>query len=309
MELTQLKYFQAAARCNHFTKAAAELHLTQSALSKSISQLENELGYQLFDRDGKKLQLNQYGQELLGFADQLSALYDEYQSRIAAMTDAESGEVSISLSYFDADPSAFVTCLKEFMQLHPGITLRKYQQNVDDIITAIRERRMDFGVSIFPVNSTGIRWEPLYTDRFGLQVSVNHPLSGKKSVRLEELSNERFVTASATPDLMDITQIFCSFGGFQPNVVFNSCNPLFNSELISQGRGIAFMSETRYRRIKGGKRGPIDRWSDLYTFVPIQDKTASITCGIFYSANRTLPPAASLLLAFLKDTLQEKLLP
>lgn len=65
MELTQLKYFQAVALMEHYTKAAASLHITQSALSKSILRLESELGTQLFERSGNRVSLNACGQILL----------------------------------------------------------------------------------------------------------------------------------------------------------------------------------------------------------------------------------------------------
>lgn len=65
MELTQLKYFQTVALTEHFTKAAASLHITQSALSKSILRLEHELGTQLFVRAGNRVYLNACGKILL----------------------------------------------------------------------------------------------------------------------------------------------------------------------------------------------------------------------------------------------------
>lgn len=67
MDFNQLRYFQTVARCESMTKAAEELHITQSALSKVIARLESELGVQLFVREHKRLMLNENGVRLLQF--------------------------------------------------------------------------------------------------------------------------------------------------------------------------------------------------------------------------------------------------
>lgn len=306
MEFTQLKYFRTAAKFNHFSRAAAELHITQSALSKSISQLEGELGYQLFDREGKKLRLNPYGEALLAFSDRIFQQFEDFTEQMRAMTDEDSGKISVALSFFDCDPSAFITCFKEFMIKYPRISLFKYQQNTEDIITNIRNRTIDVGISAFPVESLGIRWEPLYTDRIGIQVSKTHPLAQRKGVAIVELREERFITTSATPGLTDMTQTLCSFEGFTPKVVFNSCNPLYNSELISRGYGISFLAESRFQAIMGGNKGAIDQWSNMYAFIPLTDTVAQITIGLFYAENRSLPPATKRFILFLREQLKNQ---
>ncbi|MEH6985940.1 LysR family transcriptional regulator, partial [Priestia megaterium] len=65
MELNQLEYFRTLAQIQHFTQAAKELHITQPALSLSIAKLEDELGVSLFERQGRKVCLNRYGEIFL----------------------------------------------------------------------------------------------------------------------------------------------------------------------------------------------------------------------------------------------------
>ncbi len=72
MELSQLAYFRAVARTEHFTRAAEELHITQPSLSKAIANLEGELGVPLFDREGKRVRLNPYGAAFLERVEQIS---------------------------------------------------------------------------------------------------------------------------------------------------------------------------------------------------------------------------------------------
>ena len=71
MELTQLKYFQAMAKCHHFTQAAEEMAVSQSALSRSIQKLEQELGITLFERHGRTSELTEAGQKFLFHVDRV----------------------------------------------------------------------------------------------------------------------------------------------------------------------------------------------------------------------------------------------
>ena len=71
MELTQLEYFLEVARRQHITQAAEALNITQPALSKTIARLEDDLGVKLFDREGKGIRLNEYGQTALHYAERI----------------------------------------------------------------------------------------------------------------------------------------------------------------------------------------------------------------------------------------------
>ncbi len=68
MDLLQLKYFQVAAQLEHMTRAAERLSIAQPSLSQSIAKLEEELGVPLFDRQGRRIQLNQFGRVFLKLA-------------------------------------------------------------------------------------------------------------------------------------------------------------------------------------------------------------------------------------------------
>ena len=73
MELLQLHYFKVVARTESITKASEELYITQPALSKNISRLENEVGARLFDRVGNRIQLNQFGMAFLKHINKVSS--------------------------------------------------------------------------------------------------------------------------------------------------------------------------------------------------------------------------------------------
>ena len=303
MELTQLKYFQIAAKYEHFTKAAAELHITQPTLSKAITTLESELGLQLFDRDGKNIRLNIYGKSLYEFATRIFLECDEFLQHLSDMNDPSKGQITISFAFADNDPSVFIQCFREFMKTYPEIRLFKYQQNLEDIVASLQDRSIDFGIAMFPVYAPGIEWIPLFHDHIGIQVSADSPLAEKSSVALKDIRSYKFLSMNSTPDLMDIVKIVCSRAGFEPDIVYNGNNPLFTSELVSRGQGIALITESRYRRITQAPSGPVDAWSNRYKYVPLSDEFCSVDVGIFYRQGHYISAAASTFLQYIQNYL------
>ena len=90
MELSHLKYFQLTAELQHITRAAEQLYISQPALSKTISKLENELDVKLFDREGKNVFLNDYGKSVLFHANKIFSELDEMQREISDMKNGPS---------------------------------------------------------------------------------------------------------------------------------------------------------------------------------------------------------------------------
>ena len=95
MELRQLRYFEAVARHAHVTRAARELHIAQPALSKQIRSLEAELGVQLFDRVGRRVELSDAGRLLLPYARRVLRETELARDAIRQRADLSAGQVSI----------------------------------------------------------------------------------------------------------------------------------------------------------------------------------------------------------------------
>ena len=95
MEWEQLEYFQTLARIQHVTKAAETLSITQPALSRSIVRLENHLGVPLFDRQGRSIKLNKYGEIFLKTVDSMIREYTEGKEEIQSLLKPDQGEVSL----------------------------------------------------------------------------------------------------------------------------------------------------------------------------------------------------------------------
>ena len=249
MELSQLHYFRVTARLEHFTRAAEQLHITQPSLSKAIANLESELGAPLFDREGKRVRLNAYGQ---AFLTQVEPLLDQAEEAIFMVRDmrqGERGQVRIGSSFPLTPPSPVYYYQYEFFLSHPSVSLflHVHAASIEPLLEA---RQLDFGISLAPSVRAGIMSQPLYTDTLGIIVGPNHPLAHVSQVRLESLSKERFLCNSAAPDPNDSAHHLCAKAGFSPHIIYEGESADLIGESVSMGRGISFVSQARYEAFR-----------------------------------------------------------
>ena len=123
MTLKQLQYFKKAAEAKNITQAADELFIAQPALSKSIIDLEKELGVALFDRNGKKVALNHNGEILYKYAQKIQFTMTDLENELLEYNKNKSAAVRIS---FRVASRLLPDILKTYYQLHPDAALILY---------------------------------------------------------------------------------------------------------------------------------------------------------------------------------------
>lgn len=238
MELTQLRYFQVAARHQHITRAAEELNISQPALSTMISRLENELGMLLFDRNGRSIVLNQNGKLFLRRVNHILIEIDDFQRELKDLAYDVDNSISLAVS-----SPQFLQGMHTFINQHPNY---KWQQRVAENkeITSM----LQFGQIDLAVTSPGIYGEEfdsilLLRDTFKLAVHKSHPLAQRTSVRLSEVANERFIMLlKGFPFRAQTDRIFADLG-ITPYYTME-CDHLLRRELINANAGISIASES-----------------------------------------------------------------
>lgn len=290
MELSQLIYFRATARVEHFTKAAAQLHITQPSLSKAITNLEAELGTPLFDREGKRVRLNAYGQAFLERVEQILSLTDEAVFMIRDMKQGKRGQVCIGSSFPITPPSAVYYYQYEFFQSHPQVALFLHVHAAEQVETLLEERELDFGISQIPVTRPGIISERLYTDKLGLIVGPGHRLAHRDQIDLKEAAGELFLCNSATPDPNDSARYLCGLAGFSPTVIYEGESSELIGESVAMGRGISFVSRERYDAFR--RRPAMPEWERELHYVELSNEFCTRTIYLHRRATGYLSQAA-----------------
>jgi LysR family transcriptional regulator, positive regulator for ilvC len=161
MDITKLKIFCTLAQQLHFGRAAESCHISPSALSRNIKQLEDDLGIQLFERDNRSVALTQDGQQLLQFAREILQQWETYQESILSQADQLRGQLSIYCSV-TASYSFLYEILTEFRKQHPGIAIKLHTGDPAQSIERVLAGQEDIAIAAKPDKiPTGISFKPI----------------------------------------------------------------------------------------------------------------------------------------------------
>lgn len=235
MELSQMRYFLTAAKTQHITKAAEQLHIAQPALTKAIHNLERELGVSLFTKKGRNVILTQYGvllrDKLQPIQDALDALPREFES--AALTENRTVRLAVLAA------SSFVTdAIIAYRKVCPEAIFHVLQSPLNE--------QYDIEITTIPhvtqktelVDSCCVRTEEIF-----LAVPNTGKYDKLESIALKDMKEEGFISLSGAKQLRTICDGFCKSVGFTPNIVFDSDSPSAVKNMIAANLGVGFWPE------------------------------------------------------------------
>lgn len=218
MTIEQLQYFYAVSVHKTFSLAALEMNITQSALSKQIAKLEQELGVFLFDRSHRQITLTYAGQQLLKDTKNILKDYEKMTEHLQIIKEENRNTIRIAMlpifSQYDLAHK-----LNEFSQNHPHIHL---------IIDEIEERDLhhklhfhDYDIYILrgvyeKLNS--FHQLMLYDDHLVAIVSQNHPLAHYKKISINQLKDEKILLQPKYTTISHLAIDACHQAGFNPQI-------------------------------------------------------------------------------------------
>lgn len=192
ISLRQLRAFHAVAEQGSFSAAAQELHLTQSALSGLIKELETRLDVRLFDRTTRQLDLSEAGSRLLPYAKRVLNEAAAFQDEVSLLKNGGSGRVRLAVSQQLA-ASAMPQILGLFRQEKPGIEVQMLDCSVDQVIALVHNAEVDFGIGPERKTPDGIETAPLFTLPFYAVLPPGHRLAAKTAVEWADLREEPLI--------------------------------------------------------------------------------------------------------------------
>lgn len=195
MELRHLEHFLAVAEEQNFTRAAARLHVVQSALSVSVRALERDLGGRLFDRNTHRVELTDAGLALVPEARRTLAAADAARDAVASVHGGIRGTVRIGIMHALSliDLAALLT---SYHRERPQVQLvpRAAQGGSAELATDVEEGRLDLAFAALPgVYPATLSVRPLAAEEMMLACPPGHPLAKRRQIPLTELDGERFV--------------------------------------------------------------------------------------------------------------------
>jgi DNA-binding transcriptional LysR family regulator len=281
VQLNQLAYVVAVAEEQHFTRAAARLHLAQPSLSRQVRLMERELGVVLFNRGpGQGLvTLTADGEALLPFIRRVLADVEATGAEARALTGMARGRLSIG-----ATPSlitrVLAPALVEFHTSHPGIELAVVEAGSRQLVLQLASGEVDLALVVEPVADPLVATTPLFDDPLVLAVAPDHPLAARRQVRVAHLEGTALVMFREGYDLRAVTLAACRDAGFEPHLVSQGGEMDGVLALVAAGLGAAVVPAIAM---------PSDR---TLAAIPFTHPGLSRTVALAHRNDRPLPRAA-----------------
>lgn len=289
MELQQLKYFKAVAEAGKLSDAAQNLYISSPALSASISRLEKDLGYRLFDRTNSSIRLNRQGHIFLKYVNEIFSAINSAKDELHQSMLEESSHIGVGC----ISSTSWVDLIAAFSQKHPDIALSCAEMTPEELAANTLSSKHAFllgSENIIPKRlADSMDSIALFEDDILIAVPRKHPLSCRQQISIHELQEENLLLPMpAYPLYHNLSQLFDSCGISLPEN--NAYSYLMAVHMASKGSGIAF-STTHMKNIV-----------DLpLVYIPVSDPHPHWTCRLYWQKDKIFSSEHKIFQKFTED--------
>ena len=286
--LPDLRAFVTVAQLRSFAAAARTLHLSQPALSRRISRLEDLVGVRLFDRTTRSVEPTAAGQEFLR---QVTVTLEQLDHSVAGLRDVASlaaGQVTVGC-VFSAVHHFLPAVIRTYRERHPHVRVRIIEEGADAVLSVVLQGEADFGLNYIGMQEPGLDYRPLLQEPFVLACRADHPLARRREVPWSELGRYDHIRVSkASRNRLFIDQALAQL----PPLPRPVCEVRHVSTLIGMveaGLGIAVVPQLTLPAQPAAVVG-----------VRLVQPPVTRTIGLIQRSGRSLSPAAGAFVALLQ---------
>ncbi|MED5608655.1 LysR family transcriptional regulator [Pseudomonas sp. JH-2] len=279
--LRQVRYFVATAEVGQISQAALNLHISQSAVTSAIQELEGLLGAALFTRTAQGMTLTDNGRHFLNHA--YSILRSVEDALNSPLPDTHlSGSLNVAASY--TVMGYFLPHhLQRLAQWYPDLKLHLHEQERVDIERGLIEGRYDMAVVLTGnLTEPQITAETLFSSTRRLWLPIRHPLAERTAVGLADVAGEPYIMLTVD-EAGESSMRYWQHSGQQPRVILRTSSVEAVRSMVANGSGVAILSDLVYRPWSlEGKR------IETLTLV---DAVPSMSVGLAWHRDREFTPA------------------
>ena len=238
LERNHLAIVQEVEKQGSLTAAAAVLCLTQSALSHSMKKLEQQLGTDIWLREGRSLRLTQAGQYVLAVANRVLPQLDLAEERLRQFAQGERGALRIGM---ECHPCYqwLLKVVSPYLAAWPDVDVDVKQKFQFGGIGALFGYEIDMLVTPDPLYKPGLRFEPVFDYEQVLVVGRDHPLAAAAYVKPKQLTPEVLITYPVATDRLDVYTQFLMPAGVTPKAHKTIETTDIMLQMVVSGRGVA----------------------------------------------------------------------
>jgi LysR family cyn operon transcriptional activator len=241
MDLRQLEMVIAVADNASFTRAGQQLHVAQSAISRKIRLLEDELGEALFKRGRKSIHLTPAGETLLFYARKVFQDLRNASLEISELAHLERGQLRIGAGMI-ACMYILPPVVEKFRALYPRINLQVATGVTDVLLSKLRDNSIELGVLTLPIRCPDLTVLPLWTEDMVVATSVKHPILAKKRwTNAEELGKYPLITFAKDTNTRAVVDNFFREAGVTPRIGMEAENVAIIKPLVKIDLGLTII--------------------------------------------------------------------
>ena len=232
-------YFMEVAKTGHMTKAAKNLHISQPAISKTIHEIETELGVPLFDRVGRMIVLNDYGKIMLKHTEEVFNSITAARNEISAASTINDKTVTIAARVASSHIGEII---RQFKQLHPDVSIKVVQMDLKNGFTE------DIGLCSSSIRINKKTSHTLFKEDIVLAVPVSHPFAKLDTINLIDVKDEPIIGLDSSQLNLTMKNA-CNKAGFNLTYAIESDDPSTARKFIKMGLGLAFVPVITWHKI------------------------------------------------------------
>jgi DNA-binding transcriptional LysR family regulator len=240
MDLRQLQILQAIAETGSFTACGRKLHVSQSAISRQILLLEDELGEPLFLRVGRQVRMTPAAEALVQLGQRV---FQDVKETVGKITD-RTGDLRGTLRLCGGMTVClyvFPPLLQHLRRVHPHLDMRLTVATARGSVAEIRAGRVDAGLLTLPVEESDLVTVPALREDLLLLTMPKHPLAHKRGVQAQDLAEHPFVLFEPGSATRHVIDRFFASENIEPIVVMETENVEIIKAMVKTGLGIAIV--------------------------------------------------------------------
>ena len=291
-ELRHIRAFLKIAETRNFTRAANDLHLSQSALTVQIQQLEESLGLRLFDRNKRGATLTAAGKDVFG---PLQRLLNDAQAILVhaqEVSSASSGFVTIAALPTVA-AGVLPSLLHSFLRIYPGVNVQILDVVAERVREAVLRRQVDFGIGTQNGQHAELRAVPLFRDSLVVYVPAGHLLANRSTITLREATAFDLILPSRDSSVRENVEAIAHRERLVLQTRYETNFMPTALGFVKAGLGIAILPESAAGAEAQG-----------FARIPIDDRFSSRQIELLQRRDVTLSPAAESFMHHLQSQLR-----
>ncbi len=238
--LRRLRVFESVARLGSFSRAAAELHLTQPAVSLQVQQLETEIGMPLLEHMGRRLDVTPAGREIVACARDLLERLRLAAESLEALRGTGAGELTIST--VSTAKYHVPKLLAEFRRAYPAVRVRLSVSNREAVVRDLTENTVDLAVMGTPPRGLDTVAVAFARHPIAIVAGPDHPLARRRRVPLERLAQESFIIRERGSGTRNAMERFFGRQRFAPRETIEMSSNETIKQAVMAGMGVSFIS-------------------------------------------------------------------